>query len=197
LRPRVAYALNRESDVNMKQRFWLFQRGSVFYLQDSETGKRKASRPVTPTGGAGLRAAKNEAAEKPLLGLTLGKAYLSLTIRNWSRRKWAQVMDEFGQRGRDSSRARYARALKSPALATLRDKKIGTRRPTTCARPGRQQTVNESLSPPGSQSGRGPGLLPWPIIPTKMWPAMQLKCKRGINFTCILTVPSRAEPEMD
>ena len=24
----------------MKQRFWLFKRGSVFYLQDSETGKK-------------------------------------------------------------------------------------------------------------------------------------------------------------
>ena len=37
---RVAYAHNKESDVSMKQRFWLFKRGSVFYLQDSETGKK-------------------------------------------------------------------------------------------------------------------------------------------------------------
>jgi len=108
----------------MKQWFWLFKRCLVFYLQDSETGKKDSLGTRDPKQAERLRAVKNEAAEKPLLGLTLGKAYLSAYDPKLVERKWAQVMDEFGQRGRDSSRARYARALKSPALAALRDKKI-------------------------------------------------------------------------
>jgi hypothetical protein len=108
----------------MKQRFWLFKRGSVFYLQDSETGRKDSLGTRDPKQAKRLRTAKNEAAEKPLLGLTLGKACLSAYDPKLVERKWSQVMDEFGQRGRDSSRARYARALKSSALATLREKKI-------------------------------------------------------------------------
>jgi hypothetical protein len=49
----------------MKQRFWLFKRGSVFYLQDSKTGKKDSLGTRDPKQAERLRAAKNEAAESP------------------------------------------------------------------------------------------------------------------------------------
>ena len=64
----------------MKQRYWLFRRGSTFYLQDAQTGKKESLRTRDPRQAERLRAARNETAEKPLLGLTLGKAYLSWEI---------------------------------------------------------------------------------------------------------------------
>jgi len=166
----------------MKQRFWLFKRGSAFYLQDSETGKKESLGTRDSKQAERLRAARNEAAEKPLLGLTLGKAYLSAYDPKLVERKWAVVMDEFGQRGRDSSRARYARALKSQALATLREKKIVDTTPDDL------RAVLADDKPSTNHFLRrihnlavGMGWLPWPIIPTKMWPAIQLKRKRGVT----------------
>ena len=74
----------------MKQRFWLFKRGLVFYLQDSETGKKESLKTRDPKQAGRLRAARNEAADKPRLGLTLGRAYLSAYDPNLIERKWSQ-----------------------------------------------------------------------------------------------------------
>lgn len=166
----------------MKQRFWLFKRGSVYYLQDSETGKKDSLGTRDLKQAERLRAAKNEAAEKPLLGLTLGKAYLSAYDPKLVERKWSQVMHEFGQRGRDSSRARYARALKSPALAALRDKKIVDTTPDDlrAALADNKPSTNHFLRRIHNLAV-GMGWLPWPIIPTKMWPAIQVRRKRGVT----------------
>ena len=95
-------------------------------------------------------------------------------------RKWAQVMDEFGQRGRDSSRARYARALKSPALATLRDKKIVDTTPDDfrAALADNKPSTNHFLRRVHNLAV-GMGWLPWPIILTKMWPAIHLRTTKA------------------
>lgn len=167
----------------MKQRFWFFKRGSVFYLQDSETGKKESLKTHDSKQAEHLRAAKNEAAEKPLLGLTLGKAYLSAYDPKLVERKWSQVMDEFRQRGRDSSRARYARALKSAPLTMLREKKIVDTTPDDlrAALADNKPSTNHFLRRIHNLAV-GLGWLPWPIIPAKMWPAIQIKRKRGITL---------------
>ena len=78
----------------MKQRFWLFKRRLVYYLQDSETGKKDSLGTRNLKQAERLRAAKNEAAEKPLLGLTLGKAYLSAYDPKLVERKWALALKQ-------------------------------------------------------------------------------------------------------
>lgn len=85
---RVAHALDRESDVWMKLRFWLFKRGSIFCLQDSETGKKNESLGSRePQHAERLGAARDEAAKKPLLDLTPGGAYLSANDPKLAERK--------------------------------------------------------------------------------------------------------------
>jgi len=61
----------------MKQRFWLFRRGPVFYLEDSETGHKESLRTRDPREAERLRHARNETADRPQLGLTHGRAYLA------------------------------------------------------------------------------------------------------------------------
>ena len=166
--------------LTIKQRFWLFKRGSVYCLQDSQTGKKDSLGTGDLKQAERLRAAKNEAGEKPLLGLTLGKAYLSAYDPKLVERKWAQVMDEFGQRGRDSSRARYARALKSPVLAAFRDKKIVDTTPDDfrAALADNKPSTNHFLRRVHDLAV-GMGWLPWPIIPTKMWLAIHLRTTKA------------------
>jgi hypothetical protein len=63
----------------MKQRFWLFKRGSVFYLQDSKTGRKDSLGTRDPKQAERLRAAKTKR-RKSLCLVSLGKAYLPPTI---------------------------------------------------------------------------------------------------------------------
>ena len=166
----------------MKQRFWLFKRGSVFYLENSETGKKESLGTRDLKQAERLRSAKNEAAEKPLLGLTLGKAYLSAYDPKLVERKWEMVMDEFCQRGRASSRARYGRAMNSAPFAALRTKKIVDTTPDdlrAVLADGKPST-NHFLRRVHNLAV-GMGWLPWPVIPTKLWPAIQIKRKRGVT----------------
>lgn len=167
----------------MKQRFWLFKRGGVYYLQDSKTGHKESLGTRDVKQAERLRAAKNEAAEKPLLGLTLGKAYLSAYDPKLVERTWQDVMNEFSQKGRESTRARYARALKSPPMIVLRVKKIVDTTPDDL------RAVLSDNKPSTNHFLRrlhnlavGMGWLPWPIIPSKVWPVVQIKRKRGITI---------------
>lgn len=61
----------------MKQRFWLYQRGAVFHLHDSKTGRRVSLATRDAQEAERVRNARNEAIGRPQLGLTLGRAYLA------------------------------------------------------------------------------------------------------------------------
>ena len=181
----------------MKQRFWLFKRGSVFYLQDSETGKKDSLGTRDPKQAERLRAARNEAVEKPLLGLTPGRAYLSAYDPNLVERKWQQVMEEFCKHGRLSSRERCERAFKSAPFAKLRSKKIVETTPDDlrAVLSDNQPSTNHFLRRMHNLAV-GMGWLPWPLIPARLWPIIQTRRKRGITIEehrCIIASEGNIE----
>ncbi len=49
----------------MKNRFILFQRAGIFYVEDTTTGKQKSLRTRDPADAERLQAAQNEAAHPP------------------------------------------------------------------------------------------------------------------------------------
>ena len=72
----------------MKQRFRLFRRGPVFHLEDSEIGHKESLRTRAPREAERLRHARNETADRPQLGLTLGRAYLAAYDPKLPERRW-------------------------------------------------------------------------------------------------------------
>jgi integrase len=166
----------------MKQRFWLFKRGAVFYLQDSVTGKKESLATRDPKKAERIRLARNEVAEKPQLGLSLGKAYLSAYDPQMVERRWSQVMDEFSRRGRASSRLRYERAWKGPTFAGLRTRKIieTTADDLRAVLSDGRSSTNHFLRRLHNLA-LGLGWLPWPLIQPKMWPQLLYRRKRGIT----------------
>src|SRR5436190_1363311 len=108
----------------MKKRFWLFKRGPIFYVEDSETGKKESLQTTDRKEAERLRIARNEAAGNPLLGLNLAKAYLSASDPMLGKRTWSLVMVEFCRHGQDVSRERRRRAITSPVFNSLRDRRI-------------------------------------------------------------------------
>ena len=82
----------------MKKRYWLFQRRTVFYYEDSRTKKQKSLRTRSRKEAERVLLAMNEAAEHPQINLSLARAYLVNHDREFADRKWAEVMKRFADR---------------------------------------------------------------------------------------------------
>jgi integrase len=166
----------------MKQRFWLFRRGNVFYLEDTLTGEQKSLGTSDKKEAERLRAAKNEAVARPMLGLALGKAYLAAYDPKLVERSWTEVMEAFCAKGKPSTRLRRQRGMRARAFDLIRAKKL-------------IETTADNFQSVLNSGGVflncdlkclhnlaiGMGWLPWPIIPTKLWPQPTRKPKRAIT----------------
>lgn len=106
----------------MKNRFWLFKRGSTYYVQDTFTGKQESLRTKDKREAERLRQAKNEAITNPMLGLALGRAYLAAQDPKIAQRKWLDVMAEMTSHGCEATKVRCQRAMRSRSLASIREK---------------------------------------------------------------------------
>ncbi|MCI0744798.1 MAG: tyrosine-type recombinase/integrase [Verrucomicrobia subdivision 3 bacterium] len=166
----------------MKQRYWLFKRGSTYYVEDAQTGQQTSLGTTDKREAERLRNAKIEAAQQPALGLRLARVYLTAYDPKLQTRTWAMLMDHYCGQGKDSTRERNQRALRSRAFDCIRQKRIIE----TTAEDVRRvmsngQVFTNHLLRCLHNLAIGLGWLPWPIIPPKLWPAPQTKPKRGIT----------------
>lgn len=167
----------------MKHRFWLFKRGSVFYVQDTLTGKQESLGTKDRKEADRLRATKNDAVAQPFVSLAIGKAYLAAHDPKLVQRTWRIVMEDFVQRGKDHTHKRRERAMRSGPFRAIRDRKLVE---TTA------DDLREVMALGGSSTNHflrclhnlalGLGWLPGAIIPPKLWPASKSKDKRGITL---------------
>ena len=61
----------------MKKRFWLWKRNGVFYLQDAETRQKESLHTTDRAEAERIHDARNESVARPMLSVSLAKAYLS------------------------------------------------------------------------------------------------------------------------
>src|SRR4029077_4659621 len=94
----------------MKHRFWLFKRGGILYVEDSLTGRQESLGTTHRSEAETLRATKDNAVSQPHVILAIGKAYLATYDPKIVQRKWRVVMDEFLQRGKETTHQRKERA---------------------------------------------------------------------------------------
>ncbi|HMJ91585.1 MAG TPA: hypothetical protein VK530_17310, partial [Candidatus Acidoferrum sp.] len=167
----------------MKQRFWLFKRGQVFYLEDSESGQQESLHTRNRGEAIQLQEAKNRAARQPLLGTALAKAYLSVSNPALVTRTWDCVIERFCSAGKAATQLRRQRAIRSAPFALIRNKKLIE---TTA------EDFHAVLKAGGVFTNHclrllhnlalGMGWLPWPVIPPKLWPPAPPKPKRAITW---------------
>ena len=79
----------------MKKRYWLFKRAGIYYLQDVESRKKESLHTSDRKEAERLREARNEAAQRPHLGLTLAKAYLTAYDPEMLESTWTTVLNAF------------------------------------------------------------------------------------------------------
>jgi integrase len=108
----------------MKTKYTLFRRNGIYYSQDTATGQQKSLRTRDEAEALKLINASNEAHRQPVLNLHLARAYLSASDPAFVERTWQTVMEQMQNRGKHSSRERYASVFKSRSFDAIRHKKL-------------------------------------------------------------------------
>lgn len=104
----------------MSPRFTLFRRGSVFYAQDTTTGRQTSLRTCNAAEARTLLHAKNEAFRQPTLNLQIARAYLSATDPEVGRRTWRAVMDAMARTKHGVTLRRHHCAMRDAAFDAIR-----------------------------------------------------------------------------
>jgi hypothetical protein len=167
----------------MKTRFILFRRAGIYYCEDTATGKQSSLRTKNESEAITLLHSKNEAMRQPALNLQIARSYLSASDPAFMQRTWQTVMDQIQTHGRDSTKTRYIRGMKSHAFDSIRHKKLleTTAEDFFAVLKNEQMSVGHYLRRLHNLA-LTLGWLPVPVLAPKLWPRPQCKPKRGITL---------------
>ena len=166
----------------INERFWLFRRRGIFYLENVETRKKESLRTTDRREAERLREARSEAAQRPHLGLSLAKAYLSGYDPVVLERTWSTVFKEFCERGQPQTQARRQSEIDGKPFNVIRHKKLIETTADDFLKVLKAGGVfTHAFLRCVHNLAVGLGWLPWPILPPKLWPAVKTRKKRGIT----------------
>jgi hypothetical protein len=167
----------------MKQRFYLYRRGKTFYLQDSKTGKQQSLETRDRNKALRLLEIKRQASMDHSFNQIMLKTCLATRDPLLSKRTWQAVMDQIQTHGKDSSKRRYARAMRTKAFDEIRKTKLveTTAEDFLSILNGAKVSVAHYLKRLHNLA-LGLGWLSFPVLAPKLWPKPQYKPKRAITF---------------
>jgi hypothetical protein len=90
----------------MKERFWLFKRGNLFYFQDSGTGRQLSLGTKDRNEAERLLEIKRHASDNPSFNQLILRNCLATQDADFATRKWSAVMAHMMTHGKESTRAR-------------------------------------------------------------------------------------------
>src|SRR5438093_5279481 len=168
----------------MKQRYRLFlRRKSVFYAFDNVTRSFESLGTKDRDEAQRLVIAKNEALKQPAMNLGLARVYLRHSDPLVAKRTWQHAMDEIVKTKRGPTQERWQRAIKQsafdgiraiPLIETQAEHFLGVLdKGTLSTNVHLRKLHNFCLDR---------NWLPWPVIPRRLWPAVQFKPKRAITL---------------
>jgi len=112
--------------IQMKQRFRLYQRAKhasgsegVFYLEDTQTGKRASLQTTDPKVAERLLHAKREAHVQPFVNLQIARVYVGASDPAMLTRTWRDVIAAIVQMKQGDTAYRWQTAGKDKALQTI------------------------------------------------------------------------------
>ena len=96
----------------MQDRYWLFQRKGVFYVQDKLDGKQRSLKTRDEAAARRLFAGMNQGAEQPQMNFAMAKVYLSCKSPEMLARTWDDVMEDMEQAYHGPTLARWRTQMK-------------------------------------------------------------------------------------
>jgi hypothetical protein len=135
--------------------------------------------------------AKNDATRQPAIHISIAKAYLVGADPKLVERTWRWVMQEYGSRGKENTRRRNERAIRSKSFDLTRDRKLieTTADDLRAVMKAGGAFTNHFLRCLHN-SAIGLGWLLAPLIPPKLWPKYPRRCRlsSGGTLDCRQTV---------
>jgi hypothetical protein len=104
----------------MKDRYWMFLRKGVFYVEDKQSGKQKSLKTRDAAAARRMFAGMNQKAEQPQMNVEMAKVYLSSKSVEMLTRSWEDVMNDMGEAYRGSTLHRWQVVIKSEPFQELR-----------------------------------------------------------------------------
>src|SRR4051812_34783658 len=167
----------------MKQRYRMFQRGKVFYAEDTTTGKQTSLKTKDKAEAYRLLAVENEAHVQPALNLQIARAYLSATDPEIRTRTWQHVMDIIATTKNGNTLERWQTAVKDSAFNSIRHVALLETRPEHLLRVLAGGTVSTNVFLRRMHNfALDMSWIAWPIVPRKQWPKVRYAEKRGVTM---------------
>jgi integrase len=167
----------------MKNKFILFQRGGVFYCEDTATGKQSSLRTKNKADALRLLHVKNEAVHQPAMNLQIAQIYLQHGDPALSARTWQHVMEQIISSKTGSTQVRWQSAMRNKALNLIRHRKLIETTAEHFLAVLKAGTVSTNVYLRRVHNfAIGMHWVPWPILPKLNWPRLQFKEKRAITF---------------
>jgi integrase len=167
----------------MKERFYLYRRREMFYLQDSRTGKQQSLETKDRKAALRLLEIKRQTVADPGFNQFILKSCLTTQDPLLGKRTWAAVMEQMQTHGKDATKTRCARAMKCKAFDALRPVKLVETTAEdflTILSHGKVSVVHylKRLH----NLALGLGWLAFPVLAPRLWPKLRFKSKRGITL---------------
>ncbi len=167
----------------MRQRYRMFLRGTVYWVQDNETRKQETLRTKDREEAERLLNVKNEAHRQPIINLHIARAYLMVGDPEAATRTWQGVMDEIVKLKEGETRRRWLVAVKDKALDGIRALAVLETRAEHFLRSLEKGKVSTNIYLRRIHNfALGMNWLPVPVIPKRMWPGFEFKAKRAITL---------------
>ena len=123
MRSKPDWFLDSENQL-MKSRFIMFRRGSVFYAEETATGKQTSLRTKDEAEAITLLNTKNEATRQPAMNLQIAQVYLQHADPTMAQRTWQNVMDAMFPLKTGPTQARWQAAMRDKAYDLIRSRKL-------------------------------------------------------------------------
>ena len=98
----------------MHERYWLFPRNGIYYIEDQTPGKQSSLRTRDKGVARRLLDARNQAFQQPALNMAMARAYLIGSSSEMTTRTWTAVLDEM-EAGYEGSTLRRFRIVRRSA----------------------------------------------------------------------------------
>ena len=167
----------------MKQRFYLYQRRETFYLQDARTGKQQSLETKDGKTALRLLEIKRQTVADPGFNQFILKSCLATQDPLLPTRTWQTVMEQMQTHGKESTRVRCTRAMRSGAFDALRPVKLietGAEDFLKILNGGKVSVAHYLKRLHNLAVGLG--WLAFPILAPRLWPKLRFKPKRGITL---------------
>jgi integrase len=160
----------------------MFRRGGVFYAEETATGKQTSLRTKDEAEAITHLNTKNEATRQPAMNLQIAQVYLQHADPTMAQRTWQNVMDAMIPLKSGPTQAQWQAAMKDKAFDLIRNRRLIETKSEHFLQVLNAGTISTNMFLRRLHNfAIGMHWLPWPVLPTLKWPAVEHKDRRAIT----------------